>query len=228
MLPFYLGSLVLGGVLILASIVLGGGDDDFDKDLGIDKDFDLNIDGAGEINADIDVGGGMDADMDAATGELDGENWLPFLSMRFWTFALACFGMSGTIMDILGTSPVVSAPIAAITGIALGWGVAYVFHRLKRDSVSSNTSSTSLLNQEGFAILPVSKELKGKIRLSLGTEVMDLVATTNDPMPIERGEKIMVVSVENGTAVISSLIPPSQKKIQTQSNTLHPPKKELE
>ena len=136
MLPFYLGSLILGGVLILASIVLGGGDDDFDKDLGLDKDFDLNIDGAGDIDA--------NADMDAATGELDGEVWLLFLSMRFWTFALACFGMSGTIMDFLGTSPIVSAPISAIAGIVLGWGIAYVFHRLKKDTVSSNTSSKSL------------------------------------------------------------------------------------
>lgn len=220
MLPFYLGSLILGGVLILASIVLGGGDDDFDKDLGLDKDFDLNVDGAGDIDA--------NADMDAATGELDGEVWLLFLSMRFWTFALACFGMSGTIMDFLGTSPIVSAPISAIAGIVLGWGIAYVFHRLKKDTVSSNTSSKSLLNQEGIATLPISKETKGKIRLSLGTEVMDLVAITNDPMPIERGEKIMVVSVENGIAVISSLIPPSQKKLQIQSNTQHSSKKELE
>ena len=210
----------------MASIVMGGGNDDFDKDLSLDKDFDFDADV--DVDADLDA----DADLSAATGELDGEGWLPFLSMRFWTFALACFGMSGAIMTALGTSDWVSAPISAVTGIGLGWMIAYVFHRLKQDTVSSNTNTTSLVNQEGKALLPISKSQKGKVRLSLGTEILDLEATTNDSMPIERGEKIIVVAVQNGTAVISSMIPLSQKKRDAELNqtphTQKSPNKELD
>ena len=147
----------------MASIVMGGGNDDFDKDLSLDKDFDFDADV--DVDADLDA----DADLSAATGELDGEGWLPFLSMRFWTFALACFGMSGAIMTALDTSDWVSAPISAVTGIGLGWMIAYVFHRLKQDTVSSNTNTTSLVNQEGKALPCPSQNHKRKIRLSLRT-----------------------------------------------------------
>ncbi|MEC8277252.1 MAG: NfeD family protein [Myxococcota bacterium] len=230
MLPFYIGAFLLGGILIMASIVLGGGNDDFDKDISLDKDFDFNADA--DFDADIEADGAIDADLSAATGDLDGEGWLPFLSMRFWTFALACFGMSGTFMNALGTSDLISAPISAVTGIGLGWMIAYAFHRLKTDTVSSNTSTTSLVNQEGKALLPISKEQRGKVRLSLGTEILDLEAITNDPMPIERGEKIIIVSVKGGTAVISSMIPLSQKKRDAELNqtphTHQSPNKELD
>ena len=117
MLPFYIGAFLLGGILIMASIVLGGGNDDFDKDISLDKDFDFNADA--DFDADIEADGAIDADLSAATGDLDGEGWLPFLSMRFWTFALACFGMSGTFMNALGTSDLISAPISAVTGIGV-------------------------------------------------------------------------------------------------------------
>ena len=80
--------------------------------------------------------------------------------------------------------------------------------------------------------MPISKSQKGKVRLSLGTEILDLEATTNDSMPIERGEKIIVVSVQNGTAVISSMIPLSQKKRDAELNqtphTQKSPNKELD
>ena len=230
MFPFYIGALLLGGILILASIVLGGGDDDFDKDLSLDKDFDFNADADADIDVDADAE--LHADVDSVA-DLDGEGWLPFLSMRFWTFALACFGMSGAIMSVLGTGDWVSAPVSVVTGIVLGWAVAYVFHRLKKDTVTTNTSTASLVNQEGKALLPVSKDERGKIRISLGTEIIDIVAITNDPMPIERGENVIVVSVNDGVAVISSMTPLSQKKREAeleQHQTAHQnhPRKELE
>jgi hypothetical protein len=219
MFPLYIGALILGGILIAASILLGGGDDsDFDNEMELDKDFDLNVDKDFDLNADKD----FDIQLDGAE-DVDSEGWLPFLSMRFWTFALACFGMSGSLMSMLGTSDILSAPIAAVTGITLGWIVAYIFHRLKNDVVSSETSISTYINHEGQALLPISKNKMGKIRLSLGTEVVDLRAVTNDPTPIHHSEKIIVISVADGIATVSSMLPQSQK--QRLNNAI--PKKEL-
>lgn len=219
MFPLYIGAFILGGILIAASILLGGGDDsDFDNEMELDKDFDLNVDKDFDLNADKD----FDIQLDGA-GDTDSEGWLPFLSMRFWTFALACFGMSGALMSVLGTSDLLSAPIATVTGVTLGWIVAYIFHRLKNDVVSSETSIRTYINHEGKALLPISKNKMGKIRLSLGTEVVDIRAITNDPTPIQHSEKIIVISVADGIATVSSMLPQSQK--QRLHNTI--PKKEI-
>ena len=83
----------LGGVLIVASIVLG--DTDTDVDLDVDADVDLDVGLDGDQDALIVLKDPGDAVADAGI-------WLPFFSLRFWTFALAGFGASGLLLHLLG------------------------------------------------------------------------------------------------------------------------------
>jgi len=207
----YLSALVFGGILILFSILLGGDSDksiEADKDISFDKDFDF-----GDIDADIDAD--VDADADAE-GDMHGDvdsTWLPFLSMRFWTFGLASFGMTGTLLDFLDPSSALTFPISIIMGIGIGWVIAYAFHKLKKEKVSSVTSTKEMISEEGTVIVPIKADSMGKVRINLGGEVVDLFARSNED--IERGEPILVVHIKDGIADVCTI--KTKRKIK-QSN----------
>ena len=101
MLALYIGTMLFGFVLIAISALLGGGDQDGDMDVDHDADVDSELDA--DADADHDV------DNDAADLRL----WLPFLSMRFYTFLSFAFGLSGTLMTLLGL-PLLAVLFAAI------------------------------------------------------------------------------------------------------------------
>ena len=152
MLPLYVGSLALGGVLIIASIVLG--DTDTDADLDLDADVDLDV--------------GLDGDQDAllvlkdpGDAVADAGIWLPFFSLRFWTFALAGFGASGCC-SACSTSRAFSRPGSPSTGGILGTGAAWVFRQLQ---LTEPTGNVGLLDVNGSShcLISVGQDKPGKI-----------------------------------------------------------------
>ena len=221
MLPVYIGSLALGGVLIIASVVMGGKDadadhdHDFDADADADADFDVDADADADFDvdadADFDVDADADADFDAdhSSGldiDTDAEAlWLPFLSMRFWTFGFASFGLSGTLLTLLSVNAVISAVFAAFMGISMGWLVAWVFRKLKKSSVGGQTSTASLRGSEASVLLSIGPEKTGKIRLLMEDRHVDLIAQTRDEALIERNEKVLIVSVDDGIAQVTKV-----------------------
>ena len=76
MLAVYLFCVALGGILILASILFG--DADIEADVDVDADADLDQ----EISVEWSV--------------------LPFGSLRFWTFLVECFGLTGALLTLVG------------------------------------------------------------------------------------------------------------------------------
>ena len=93
MLPYYLGSLTLGGVFILTSIFFGDADTDVDAIMDLDMDLDLDADEAA-----------LAVFQDPSDAISDTGTWIPFFSLRFWTFALASFGLAGTLLELLGVA----------------------------------------------------------------------------------------------------------------------------
>lgn len=184
----YLSSLIFGGSLILFSILFGG---ESDKNIEIDNDLDADVDAEGSMSL-------------AVHGDLD-STWLPFLSMRFWTFGLSSFGLTGGLLELLGTTFAVHLSLAILFGIGIGWATAFAFHKLKNDSVSSITTTSALQSLEGTALLPMEPGKMGKIRVKQGGEIVDLIAQSNET--IHRGDTILVVNIENGVADVCSLKP---------------------
>ena len=126
MLPIYIGSLALGGILIVASIVLGD----------TDTDADLDVDAGLDVDPDLDIG--LDGDQDAililqdpADAIVDAGIWLPFFSLRFWTFALASFGASGARLSVLGATGFLAAGVSVCIGGVIGTGAAWIFRQLQ-------------------------------------------------------------------------------------------------
>lgn len=198
MLSIYWGTFLFGGILIGASIFMGGGDGDgdFDKDVSIDKDVSLDFDGDG-------------------SSDFDSMAWLPFLSLRFWTFFLGLFGLSGILLTGMETGATITLATSCVLGVGMAYPISYLFQKLKSDSVTSLTDSKDYTQEIAKAILPIRANGQGKIRISTSGELVDLIATNPTATDIEQGSEVLVISVDKGIATVSPL--PKQKLTDTSS-----------
>ena len=83
----YVFALVLGGILLVTSVVMGG-DDASDVDSDLDTSLDTDVDADVDADADVDVDQGhqgVHTDLAATHGTIAGL-FTAFLSLRFWTF----------------------------------------------------------------------------------------------------------------------------------------------
>ena len=206
MLPLYIGSLALGGVLIVASIVLG----DTDTDAGLDADVDLDVDLPGGLDGDQD---GILILKDPADAMADAGTWLPFFSLRFWTFALATFGASGILLNMLGVGGFLAAGVSICLGGAIGTGAAWIFRTLQLVEPTGNVGLLELSGTEATVLLQVGPEKVGKIRLRLDEQYVDLPARTQGTTMIDREEKALILDVKEGVALITP-VPAGYKSLQ--------------
>ena len=225
MLSLYLGAFGFGALFILTSIIFGGNESDFDKDIDVDMDgdIDVDVDVDADIDVDIDIDGDLDKDIELSADHgsgLDMEAWLPFLSLRFWTFAFFSFGMSGSILTFLGNGfgETITFIISVLLGLTLGYGISWTFQKLKRDSVTASTETKSFEQQEGLVQLTIRPNSQGKIRLRVDNQIVDIRAITQDSQEIPIGAKVIVVSVEDGVANVTRLSHPSTNSAQSARN----------
>ena len=126
------------------------------------------------------------------------------LSLRFWTFALASFGMTGILLNLAALHAVVALGVAGLTGVAVGAGVTLGLRAVSRETVSTSLDARTLRGQEARVVLPIGPGKTGKVRLTHGGQLLDLPATTSDSRRIEPGESVLVVDVRAGTAEVTS------------------------
>ena len=201
MLSLYVGALVFGGILIGASVVLGGDGGDMDVDGDIAMDADLDADGLADL---VDVDGADNALADVGP---DAALWMPFLSMRFWTFGLAAFGLTGTLLSAVLSSGLVTAGFAAVSGISAGWGAAWSFRVLATKTVTGETTTARYIGQEARVVLPIKADRPGKIALQTFQGRLDMVARTHDGKDLSVGDTVLIAGVHDGIADVTRLLP---------------------
>jgi membrane protein implicated in regulation of membrane protease activity len=193
MLALYLAALILGlgGLLIQLSASSEGGQPGAPV-LGSPPGG-----GAGPL-----AHGGPDAivhDASAAHGthHLDGTGGV-FSSLRFYLFAALGFGAVGTPVTAfaVASSGVVLA-VALATGLVVGWLAALGFRALGRQTLSSNVEASELRGQVGRVLVACEKGRKGKVRLTVRGQIVDIVATT-DERRLELGDGVIVEEVGAG------------------------------
>jgi membrane protein implicated in regulation of membrane protease activity len=177
MLTVYLAALAFGLVLIGASVFQGdgGGHDSGDGD----------ADGQGDDHGDADHGAFL----------------TNLLSLRFWTYALGAFGMSGTALSLLGIKAAVHLPVSVALGFVVGAGVAALFRQLGSGTATGPASTEAFLGSEAEVVLPLLPDGLGKIRLHIGDQDLELPARTGGP-PIEIRERVVVVRFRDGVAEV--------------------------
>lgn len=188
----YLFALVLGGVLLIASIVMGG-DSDADADLDTDADLDADAD--------------ADAEHHGASHGDAGGFFAAFLSLRFWTFFAAFFGLTGMLLGTyaLPTDPLLVLGLAIGMGALSGYSAVTIIRHFARTDVGTAASVRDYVGKSGRVLVPIRPGAVGKLRLELKGTTVDLLASAGDDTTFETGEQALVVQLDGTTAIVARL-----------------------
>lgn len=181
----YIGALVFGGVLLGSSILLGGHDD-------------ADIDGA-DFDKDIDFDGDKDVDLDGDIGIF----WI-FRSLRFWTFFLAFFGLTGVLLQGFGlvASELVTLGLSIGMGSLVGISGAAAIRALMKDETADAAHEGDYIGKSAKVVVPVKAGGVGKVRVEVKGQMVDVLATT-DGEAISADDEVLIVEMEGTRAKIA-------------------------
>ncbi len=188
----YLFGLIVGGILLGASILLGG------KEAGGDHG-----DAGGEADADHGDGG---ADKEVAHegghGSFDSFLWI-FASVRFWTFFLAFFGMTGLALTALDVSTLATLLSAIGMGGGCGLAAVYAIRALTSSSSSSAASADEYVGKTVKVRVSIPEGKQGKVRLQLRGSTVDVLAVTDEAGGLQTGEEALIIEMDGNTARVA-------------------------
>ncbi|MDX2228667.1 MAG: NfeD family protein [Leptolyngbyaceae cyanobacterium bins.349] len=128
--------------------------------------------------------------------------WYSFFSilksLKFWTFAICFFGLTGLVLSHLAIqlSPSLIAMIAVSMGILCGSLVAGSLRTLQRRQVDSLVRSPDLVGLTGTVEVPFDQTRRGKVRLLVKGTMLDMIASTDAVKVLQPGDRVLVVGTE--------------------------------
>ncbi|MDQ3030977.1 MAG: YqiJ family protein [Myxococcota bacterium] len=194
MIYLYLFALVLGGVLLGASMLLGGGQGE----------------AGAHVDADADAGNGDMAHADGHDAPGGFESFLvAFLSMRFWTFFLAFFGLTGVVLDGFGLVPstILAALLSVGMGLCTGLGAVWLMRRVRADDSNSAVTSADYIGKTGRVMVAFGPGQTGKVRMDVRGSTIDLLAIPIDETTFTLKEEVIVIEMEGTRAKVARLTP---------------------
>ena len=135
--------------------------------------------------------------------DMGAEGWLPFGSMRFWTFLFFAFGLTGglfTLTDSLGEMP--SLIVSAIVGLVTAAGATAALKKLSNQQISSGVNQGDYIGVTARALLPMSGQKLGKIRVYLKGQAHDLQAVIVGDDEVQPKDEVMIVEVNDEVAKV--------------------------
>ncbi len=208
MLTLYLIALAIGGTLLIVTVFFGGehdADADVDADVGPDIDAGVEVDGDADVHVEADSGGHGDhgSGGDLAMGAMA---WLPVVSMRFWTFFLAFFGLTGTALTVaeVGGGITARAIISGIVGYGCGMLVVIAFRRMRHTQTDSALISDDYIGESARVMVAIRKGKTGKIRFDIKGRTVELMADTEEDATFPINAHVMVYAInEEGRALVT-------------------------
>jgi membrane protein implicated in regulation of membrane protease activity len=105
-----------------------------------------------------------------------------FISLRFYMFAAIAFGVVGAPVTAFGSiAPGLTLGVALLTALLVATAASLAFRALGQGTLSSSASESELMGQVGRVLVACEKGRKGKVRLTLRGQIVDFVATTDEP-----------------------------------------------
>jgi membrane protein implicated in regulation of membrane protease activity len=126
------------------------------------------------------------------------------LSVRLWTYFLAFAGATGLLLTLTGgAGTVLAGVLAAGVGAIAGGTAQLVIRKAGSHQLGGTIRDEELVGKSGQLLLPCGKGQSGKVRLLVKGQMVDLIATTDDPGEIGAREEVLVVEVKEGSAVVA-------------------------
>ncbi len=206
----YLAAALFGGIF-LVPMLLGGLDIDADVDVDLDvgPDIEFGAGSDGGFRSDVgDISGGEGADFAPSSSDVGGiaSFVASLLSFRSLVFFIAFFGIAGLILTLLGSGRALTLVTAVVLGLFAAALHAQLFAVLGRSNTSSALRTSDIEGHAARVVLPINGITKGRIRADIGGQPTFLVAQSySAEHSYDVGESVVVVSVENGTALVAAL-----------------------
>lgn len=209
-LTLYLALSIVGGGLVLLA-AFGGVFGGHDADLSSGHDLDVSSSDAPSLEVDHSgLEGANDGAQDLhsvlAKGlevSTDSSIWLPFLSIRFWIYFAATFGVTGLALTFFKASQEPATLIASlITAAFVATVGSGIWRVLNRSQIDTSTKSKDFLGVSGKLSVATRQGSLGRVRLSVKGEWIDLTAISETGSDIEAGEEVVVVGIDGTNAKV--------------------------
>ncbi|MGK7909241.1 MAG: NfeD family protein [Synechococcus sp.] len=161
----------------------------------------------GDVEFEGELGDGLDMDVEVRERSPEDRDspfelkpsrptlWIPFASLRFWTFGACFFGLTGLLLTVF--APTLSSSTRALIAIAFGVTSATVMtgilRMLRRRPANSLIRTSDLIGKVGIVEVPFDATSPGKIRLSLRNVNVAFLACTDDPTPLNTDDRVVVI-----------------------------------
>lgn len=189
MLPIYIFSFTVGGVFVALAALSGLDGADFDHP------FDTDIE-VTEASRNMEAGEKI---LTLTKYPKKMTLWLPFLTVKFWTFGSCFFGLTGIILSKF-TPEIPELAIASISllmGSFCGTSMVWVLQSLRRHQADSLIRANDLIGLSAKVLIPFDSKSKGKVQLNLKGSTIDFVAFTDEEKGFNRGDRVLVVGLKH-------------------------------
>lgn len=151
---------------------------------------------------------GGDADGGDGFGiDVDGDGPMAPIPLSAIAFFLATFGAIGLVGDLTDTPFAVTLLAAAAIGVGAGWGSGTLIRWAGSSDASSEVADHELEGTIAQVSLQVSRAHRGRIVLEIAGAREQMTASPVDGSTIEPGERVVVVGIERGVALVAPLGP---------------------
>lgn len=190
MLALYVVTGIIGLGLIIVSAIGGMGHD-------LDVDHNIDIEHSVDIDHDVDVDHGFDADHAHEVAHAVSDVWLPFFSLRFWTYLLGGFGGFGVLLTLLGAGQEPTRMIASsIVGLIVGTGAASLYRWMNRNQLNSSVGERDFVGLVAKVLVAPQGNDPGKVRVEVKGDIIDMHAFPLEGHAIFQGDEVVVVSID--------------------------------
>ena len=174
----YLLALILGGGILFVQVVAGGHHDGADH--------------FGHLG-DSDHLGGPDHHAEQGPG---------VLSIRSVTYGLFAFGFVGTCLHALHLAgEPATLGVAAVSGAVVTLAVGTTLRSLSDPEASGEAALLEARGRSGRVLVPLSRDQRGKVRVQIKGQTVDLLATTSGG-ELKAGVEVVVLDVRGDVAEV--------------------------
>lgn len=193
MLTVYVFCAVIGGGLIVLSL-FGG-----DHEHGGDVSHDTHIGHDGDVSHDADAG------HESSLGHHDGP-WIPFFSLRFWTYLSGIFGLSGVLLTVMTDSKEpTTAALSGGAGLVGGLIAASLVRWLQTHEADSTARERDFLGVRAKVTVGIRNQQLGRVRATVKGEIIEVLARSENQLALPEGAEVVIVGMEGGHATVMPL-----------------------
>ena len=146
-------------------------------------------------------------DSDAGDVDIDGDGGLLPIPLSAIAFFFTAFGFVGVVGGATSAGAVSLFVFAAVIAVLAGMMSNQAFKWIRGSSASSEVMDYELEGNIAKVALPLSADHRGKIIVDIAGAREQMTALPADGSAIDAGERVVIVKVERGVALVAPLGP---------------------